>query len=122
MALTVAPMLVLTYGAGIASPTAMAQALNVNPRVSGSSSGLYGFAQMSIGAACTAFADIGSNPAVAAGCTLLGAGMLSQLAFWVASEKRETAWLLAERRRCSRSLPQPRRARCRCPRRSNPAD
>lgn len=84
MALTIGPMLVLTYGAGMASPTAMAQALNVNPKVSGSSSGLYGFAQMSIGAACTAFAGIGNNPAVAAGCTLLGAGILSQLAFWIA--------------------------------------
>lgn len=84
MALTVGPMLLLTYGAGIASPTAMAQALNVNPAVSGSSSGLYGFSQMAIGAACTALAGIGSDPAVAAGATLLAAGLLSQLAFWAA--------------------------------------
>lgn len=84
VALTVAPMLVLTYGAGIASPTAMSEALNVNPAVSGSSSGLYGFSQMAIGAVCTALAGVGGNPALAAACTLLGAGMLAQASFWFA--------------------------------------
>jgi DHA1 family bicyclomycin/chloramphenicol resistance-like MFS transporter len=82
--LTVLPMLVLTYGAGIASPTALADALSVNPRVAGSASGLYGFAQMSIGAACTSLAGIGGNPALAAGIVLLAAGVLAQLSFWAA--------------------------------------
>lgn len=84
MALTIVPMLILTYGAGIASPTAMAQALNVNPVIAGSSSGLYGFVQMTVGASCTALVGVGNNPALAAGTTLLLAGTLAQLSFWFA--------------------------------------
>ncbi len=84
MTLTIVPILILTYGAGIASPTAMAEALNVNPDISGSSSGLYGFVQMAVGAICTALAGIGSNPALAAGTTLLVAGTIAQLSFWIA--------------------------------------
>jgi MFS transporter, DHA1 family, multidrug resistance protein len=87
--LTVLPMLVLTYGAGIASPTALAEALSVNPRVAGSASGLYGFAQMGIGAACTALAGVGESPALAAGIVLLVAGMLAQLSFWTAQRAHQ---------------------------------
>ncbi|WP_244108836.1 multidrug effflux MFS transporter [Burkholderia anthina] len=84
MTLTIVPLLVLTYGAGIAAPTAMAEALNVNPTIIGSSSGLYGFTQMSVGAACTVLAGLGENHALAAACTLLAAGCLSQFSFWLA--------------------------------------
>jgi DHA1 family bicyclomycin/chloramphenicol resistance-like MFS transporter len=86
--LTVLPMVVLTYGAGIASPTALAEALSVNPRVAGSASGLYGFAQMSIGAVCASLGGIGGNPALAAGIVLLVAGLLAQLSFWTAQRTR----------------------------------
>jgi MFS transporter, DHA1 family, multidrug resistance protein len=89
--LTVLPMLVLTYGAGIASPTALAEALSINPRVAGSASGLYGFAQMSIGAVCTSLGGIGGNPALAAGTVLLAAGVLAQLFFWTAQRTRRGA-------------------------------
>jgi DHA1 family bicyclomycin/chloramphenicol resistance-like MFS transporter len=82
--LTVLPILVLTYGAGIASPTALAEALSVNPQVAGSASGLYGFAQMGIGAVCMSLAGIGENPALATGIVLLAAGILAQLSFWIA--------------------------------------
>jgi DHA1 family bicyclomycin/chloramphenicol resistance-like MFS transporter len=82
--LTLLPILVLTYGAGIASPMALTEALSINPQVAGSASGLYGFAQMGIGAVCTSLAGIGDNPALATGIVLLSAGLLAQLSFWTA--------------------------------------
>lgn len=82
--LTILPMLALTYGAGIASPTALAEALSVNPLAAGSASGLYGFAQMGVGAVCASLGSIGGNPALAAGIVLLAAGLLAQLSFWAA--------------------------------------
>lgn len=60
---TVLSLLVLTYGGGIASPTALAQAPSVDPLVVGSASGLYGFARMVIGALCASLAGIGGDPA-----------------------------------------------------------
>jgi DHA1 family bicyclomycin/chloramphenicol resistance-like MFS transporter len=86
--LAVLPMLVLTYGAGIASPAALAEALGVNPRAAGSASGLYGFAQMGVGAVCAFLGSIGENPALAAGTVLLAAGLLAQLSFWTAQRAR----------------------------------
>jgi len=83
---TVLSLLVLTYGGGIASPTALAQALSVDPLVAGSASGLYGFAQMVIGALCASLAGIGGDPALAAGITLLGAGLVAQLSFRMARD------------------------------------
>jgi MFS transporter, DHA1 family, multidrug resistance protein len=82
--LTVLPLLVLTYGTGIASPAALTEALSINPLVAGSASGLYGFAQMGIGAVCASLGGVGGNPALAAGAVLVGAGLLAQLSFWVA--------------------------------------
>jgi DHA1 family bicyclomycin/chloramphenicol resistance-like MFS transporter len=86
--LTVLPMLVVTYGAGIASPMALAEVLSVNPLVAGSASGLYGFAQMAIGAVCASSGSIGGNPALATGLVLLAAGILAQLFFWTAQHTR----------------------------------
>lgn len=74
----------VAYGAGIASPAALAKALEVDPSVSGSASGLYGFTQMAIGAACATLSGIGTNPALAAGLVLVGAGLAAQLSFWIA--------------------------------------
>lgn len=79
-----ASMLVLTFGAGIASPTALAESMAVNPAAAGTASGLYGFSQMAIGAICAALAGVGSDPSLAVGIVLLGAGLLAQAAFWVA--------------------------------------
>ena len=81
---TLLPVLLLAYGAGIASPTALAEALSVNPLAAGSASGLYGFAQMSIGAVCASLVSIGGNPALAAGTVMFVAGILAQLSFWMA--------------------------------------
>jgi len=85
LALTLSSMLILTYGAGIAAPTAMAQALGVDPSRAGSSSGLYGFAQMGIGAACTMLGGIGENHALAAATTMLGVGLIAQMLHWTTS-------------------------------------
>ncbi|MDF1485532.1 multidrug effflux MFS transporter [Ramlibacter sp. H39-3-26] len=83
--LVVVSMFFFTLGSGVAAPAALTQALSVNPHVTGSASGLYGFAQMSIGALCTVLAGIGPDPALAAALTLAGAGVVSQAAFWVAA-------------------------------------
>lgn len=86
--LIVLPMLVLSYGAGLASPMAMSGALNVNPAATGSASGLYGSAQMMVGALCNTLSGIGGNPALAAALTLTGAGIVAQLSFWIARRSR----------------------------------
>ncbi len=88
VSLTVLPMLVVTYGAGMASPMALTEVLSVNPLIAGSASGLYGFAQMAIGAVCASSGSIGGNPALAAGIALLTAGILAQLFFWMAQRTR----------------------------------
>ncbi|WP_315926598.1 multidrug effflux MFS transporter [Mesorhizobium sp. SP-1A] len=80
----VIPMVLFCWGAGIASPTALSEALGINPLIAGSASGLYGFLQMVIGAACTALGGMGSNPAFSAATVLLVAGLISQLSFWMA--------------------------------------
>ncbi|HEV2572655.1 MAG TPA: multidrug effflux MFS transporter [Beijerinckiaceae bacterium] len=84
---TVIPMLLLSYGAGVAGPTALSEALGINPAVAGSASGLYGFTQMSIGAVCAALSGVGGNPALAVGIVLLSAGLLAQLSFWLAQTR-----------------------------------
>jgi MFS transporter, DHA1 family, multidrug resistance protein len=85
--ITMASMFVFTFGAGIASPAALTQAVSVNPKVIGSASGLYGFAQMAVGAGCTALAGLGPDPALAAALVLSGAGIVAQLSFWAALRK-----------------------------------
>ncbi|MBL6653609.1 MAG: multidrug effflux MFS transporter, partial [Reyranella sp.] len=79
-----APMFVFGMGAGVASPSAMTQAISVNPAVIGSASGLYGFSQMGVGAICTALVGMGSNPALTAATLRVAAGVIGQTAFWVA--------------------------------------
>jgi DHA1 family bicyclomycin/chloramphenicol resistance-like MFS transporter len=86
--IAVASMLVFTIGVGISSPTALTLAVSVNPHVIGSASGLYGFAQMGVGAICTALAGLGGNPALSAALVLAGAGIIGQCAFWMALRKR----------------------------------
>jgi DHA1 family bicyclomycin/chloramphenicol resistance-like MFS transporter len=84
----VLPMFVFTLGAGMASPAALSQAIGINPQIIGSASGLYGFTQMGVGALCTALAGLGEDPAMATGLVLVGAGIVSQLGFWVALRAR----------------------------------
>jgi DHA1 family bicyclomycin/chloramphenicol resistance-like MFS transporter len=87
--LLVGTMFVFTVGVGVAAPAALTQAVSVNPLVIGSASGLYGFAQMAIGALCTALAGIGGNPALAATLILTVAGVIAQAAFWMAQRRRQ---------------------------------
>ena len=75
-------MMLFTLGIGLASPAALTRAVSVNPKVIGSAAGLYGFAQMGIGAICTSLAGIGSDPALAAASVLAVAGVVSQGCFW----------------------------------------
>jgi len=77
-------MVLFNIGAGLSSPAALTKAVSVNPRLIGSASGLYGFAQMTIGAVCTSLSGLGHDPALAAASVLAAAGVISQLSFWVA--------------------------------------
>lgn len=81
----VLPMMLLTFGSGIASPTALSEALSVNPSVAGSASGIYGAVQMAFGAVCAGLSGLGGDPALAAAVVLTGAGVLAQGAFFLAS-------------------------------------
>lgn len=83
--LLLGPMFVFTMGVGLASPMALTKAVGVNPKVIGSAAGLYGFAQMAIGALCTALAGLGRDPALAAASVLAAAGVVGQAAFWMAA-------------------------------------
>ncbi|HTR86741.1 MAG TPA: multidrug effflux MFS transporter [Reyranella sp.] len=82
------PMFIFGAGAGVASPAALTQAVSVNPKVIGSASGLYGFSQMGVGAICTALVGMGADPALAAAVILAGAGVIGQMAFWIALRYR----------------------------------
>lgn len=77
-------MFLFTVGVGLAAPTALAQAINVNPAVTGAASGIFGFSQMTVGAVCSAVVGVGADQALSAGLVLAGAGVISQLSFWIA--------------------------------------
>lgn len=66
-------------GAGTASPLALTTAIGLNPKVIGSASGLYGFAQMMVGVLCTALVTLGDDPALATALVLAGAGTTAQV-------------------------------------------
>ncbi len=80
----VGSMLLFTLGAGMASPAALTKAVSVDPKVVGSAAGLYGFTQMAIGALCTSLAGLGAEPAFASAAVLVAAGIVAQVAFWIA--------------------------------------
>jgi MFS transporter, DHA1 family, multidrug resistance protein len=77
-------MFAFSVGVGAAAPAALVKAISVNPRVTGTASGLYGSIQMAVGAALVALAGLGANPALASALVLLGAGVVAQASFWVA--------------------------------------
>lgn len=84
VALVMGCMFAFAIGLGFASPTAMSQALSVNPHVIGSASGLYGAIQMGVGATCAALAGLGSDPMLSAALVLAMAGIVSQACFFMA--------------------------------------
>ncbi|CAO1663768.1 MULTISPECIES: multidrug effflux MFS transporter [Salinicola] len=73
-------VLLFTFGVGMTGPTALTLAVGINPKVVGSAAGLYGFAQMGIGALCTALAGLGDDPALAAAVVLATAAVIGQIA------------------------------------------
>jgi DHA1 family bicyclomycin/chloramphenicol resistance-like MFS transporter len=77
-------MFLFTIGAGLCSPAALTLAINVNPTVAGSASGLYGCAQMAVGALCTALSGLGGSPLLATALVLACACVFSQGAFHMA--------------------------------------
>jgi MFS transporter, DHA1 family, multidrug resistance protein len=86
--ITVGSMSLLTFGVGVSSPPALAEAMSVNPKVIGSASGVYGCTQMTVGAICTSAASLGSTPAIGSAVVLAVAGALAQFAFWTAIHSR----------------------------------
>jgi DHA1 family bicyclomycin/chloramphenicol resistance-like MFS transporter len=84
VSITVGSMIMFTFGVGVSSPPALAEAMSVNPKVIGSASGVYGFTQMTVGAICTSAASLGSTPALGSAVVLAIAGALAQFAFWTA--------------------------------------
>jgi DHA1 family bicyclomycin/chloramphenicol resistance-like MFS transporter len=79
-------MFVFNIGIGVAGPAALTQALGANNAAIGSASGLYGFIQMAIGAACAACAaavNLGSRPSLAAALIMLATCIVAQIMFSV---------------------------------------
>ncbi|MBI0534781.1 Bcr/CflA family efflux MFS transporter [Roseomonas sp. KE2513] len=81
-------MFAFTICTGVGGPSALGQAIGVNPRVVGSASGLYGFVQMSVGAVCSALAGLGQQHALSAALVMAGAALVGQVAFRVALSAR----------------------------------
>ncbi len=88
VALAVLPLFVFTIGAGVSSPTALTQALSIDPRIAGSASGLYGCIQMGVGALCAGLVGFGSDPALSAAIVLASASVVGQIAFWIGARSR----------------------------------
>lgn len=83
--------MVFTFGAGLASAPALAEAMSIDPHLAGSASGFYGFIQMAIGALATALAGLGGDPALASGAVLTVAALGAQLCFGLALRARRLA-------------------------------
>ncbi|MGH8347906.1 MAG: multidrug effflux MFS transporter [Pseudomonas sp.] len=77
-------MMIFTFGAGIVSPVAMSEALSVNPQVTGSASGIYGFFQMGVGALASYSATFGDKPLIMMVFVLLTCLLLAQLCLHMA--------------------------------------
>jgi len=75
------PAWFFAFAVGLAGPAVITLAIDAGPDGSGSASGLYGFTQMLVGAACAAGAGLGSDPALATGTVLLLAALIQQAAF-----------------------------------------
>lgn len=76
-------MFAFNVGVGVAGPAALTRAMGANGAAIGSASGLYGFTQMVVGAACAAAANIGPDPALAAGTILVLCCLGAQTMFWM---------------------------------------
>ena len=86
----VGTMFVFSVGVGAAAPAVLVKPISVNPRVTGTASGLYGSVQMAVAGTLVMLAGWGSNPAFASASVLLAAGLVAQASFWIA-RNRSTA-------------------------------
>lgn len=77
------PMFLLTLAAGTSSPAALTKALEVDSKMVGSASGLYGFTQMAIGAICTVAVGLFEDPAVGSAAVLTIAMLVGQFGIWL---------------------------------------
>lgn len=68
----------MTLAVGFCGPGAVTKAISVNPRLTGTASGLYGAGQMGVGAIATISVGFGPRPSVAAGVMMLVAGLIAQ--------------------------------------------
>lgn len=68
----IAITVVMTFGAGIASPAALGGALAAVPHLTGSAAGFYGFGQMAMGAVGSLLVGFGDDPVVACAVTQIG--------------------------------------------------
>ena len=71
----------MTFGAGLASPAALAKSLSSAPGLTGSAAGLYGFGQMAMGALGTQLVGFGDDPAVACAVTHIGITALALVSY-----------------------------------------
>jgi MFS transporter, DHA1 family, multidrug resistance protein len=79
------------FGAGLSGPPALTLAIGVNPVASASGSGIYGAAQMAIGALCSLGSALGTDAAVSSAITVTLAtaiGLCSMIYPCAASAKR----------------------------------
>jgi MFS transporter, DHA1 family, multidrug resistance protein len=83
----VGTMFVFSVGVGAAAPAVLVKAISVNPRVTGTASGLYGSVQMAVAGTLVMLAGWGSNPAFASASVLLAAGIVAQASFWIARNR-----------------------------------
>lgn len=80
--LMAASMCFYAWGVGLCGPAVLTRAITVEPRITGSATGLYGFSQMIVGFLCSAAVTIGDSPALAAAMVLCATGLVSQCCFW----------------------------------------
>jgi len=78
--MTLVSVMLYALSAGLVSPVVVGQAISIDPRLTGSASGLYGFSQMMIGAMSTWLASLGTDAASSVAIVMLGASVLGQLA------------------------------------------
>jgi DHA1 family bicyclomycin/chloramphenicol resistance-like MFS transporter len=79
----VATMFIYCIGSGMCSPVVVSKAMSIEPSVTGSASGIYGFGQMLVGAACTTGVGLGRDAGLSAAIVLLVACGVAQASFMV---------------------------------------
>ena len=83
----IATMFVFSVGVGAAAPAALVKAISVNPRVTGTASGLYGSVQMAVAGVLVMLAGWGQTPRSPPPLVLLAAGVVAQASFWLARNR-----------------------------------